>query len=283
MAYGVSKINFDSEFKIEISLYLGCSVNCSYCPHTSLLKNSSKKRIDFDEFKILVDKIPQNIGFGFSGLSEPLLHEQFYSMAEYVHQKGHETIACSTMPEKYENNIHAFLNESLWSCRSLHLRDEFMSLKIDSAYLANIEKYFHQASREQTPKSMINYHTQNLDKNILTLLKKYNLLDRASYNAPYLRSNADVNLKQVKKETYKNSVIVCSKNHHKIQHLLPTGEVLLCCMDVTKKHVLGNLFYDDYLTIMNGEEYNRVLRGFNDEAQNTICRQCNFAKKVVEL
>ena len=61
--------------------------------------------------------------------------------------------------------------------------------------------------------------------------------------------------------------------------LLPNGDVLLCCMDYSSKHRLGNLLEQDYYDIFAGQEMGR-LRAENTRAEfsdRSLCRSCNRA------
>ena len=63
--------------------------------------------------------------------------------------------------------------------------------------------------------------------------------------------------------------------------LLPDGTLLLCCMDYSMKHVLGNLKEQPYEEIMNGEEIKRVKRGMEfDFEKDVLCRSCSSANLV---
>lgn len=267
------------EYNVEFSLYGGCKVNCEYCPHLTLAKKLNKKKISLEEFKIIVDKIPKNVGIGFSGMVEPLFHNDFDKMVKYVLSSGHKAICCTTLPDEPKNNVECFLNEKNWSYRSLHLRDEFMSYKNNStSYYKNLERFF--CSVQKNPQTNeVYYHTKKLDNNISFLLKKYKIENLANYVFPYKRIKTKIKFKSFE-NSFKKGKIFCSHNHHKVTHILPDGDAVLCCMDIEKAHVLGNLLYNSYENIINGEEYKKIIRGFENELENTICRYCVFAKET---
>jgi radical SAM protein with 4Fe4S-binding SPASM domain len=74
--------------------------------------------------------------------------------------------------------------------------------------------------------------------------------------------------------------IKCSKTDLYNQGvLLPNGEVLLCCMDYAKKHVIGNLLEQNYEDLSNTPAMKRLLElnalpYYTDES---LCKSCTDA------
>jgi len=269
-------------YTVEISLYVGCSVNCNYCPHLSLLKKSSAKSLTVSDYKLILSKIPKFVGIAFIGMSEPLLHKDFKEILLHTINEGYEVVCFTTLPDKYPEHVDLFLDSNLWLVRSLHIRDDQMSYKNNSDYYySNIEKYFSQINKNCSgiKKDRISILSKNIDLKIQTLLQKYDLLDYAHRSEPFTRINAPMKYKAKPNKKLKGK-IYCSEHHDKIQHLLPDGDVVLCCMDVEKNHVLGNLYKDNYESLFRSKEYNKILNGFNDHKVNTICRSCAFARKA---
>ena len=76
----------------------------------------------------------------------------------------------------------------------------------------------------------------------------------------------------------------------KMLHVLYNGDVVLCCMDWRRRHVLGNLNHQTIREIWNGKEYGekrRVIRGIKPLGQEMICSRCEMAderpKKMVMI
>jgi hypothetical protein len=65
--------------------------------------------------------------------------------------------------------------------------------------------------------------------------------------------------------------------------LLPSGDVVLCCMDYALKHVLGNLVNQNYADLHRSPEYLRVIAGQLDPSMDILCRTCELAESRVEL
>ena len=62
--------------------------------------------------------------------------------------------------------------------------------------------------------------------------------------------------------------------------VLPDGTLLICNMDYGMKHVLGNLYEEDYDTIRSKGELQRVIRALNceEEMDELLCRSCLLAR-----
>jgi hypothetical protein len=67
--------------------------------------------------------------------------------------------------------------------------------------------------------------------------------------------------------------------------LLPNGDILLCCMDYDKKHVLGNLFNTPYYEIFRQDPFrDLIVENMNHlgASDKSICRKCDNAFKPHE-
>jgi radical SAM protein with 4Fe4S-binding SPASM domain len=263
---------------VEISLYLGCPVDCEYCPHETLRDNTSIKSFNKDILKEVILKIPKEVGIVFAGMSEPLLYKDLHEVAQFLVDCGYKLIIATTLPDSFKNNLESFFYENLWTYRHLHLRDEFMKLPITDSYLQNVERFLQQYKDKD--KCGLSVLTKNLDPRLMELLKKYNKNESHIFITPSLRGMSKVKFKTpIFISKLKTGKIYCSHNHDKIQHLLPDGTVLLCSMDINKNHILGNLFKQSFLDIIESNEYKHVLNAFNDDSLKSICRFCRFSKK----
>jgi Iron-sulfur cluster-binding domain len=62
--------------------------------------------------------------------------------------------------------------------------------------------------------------------------------------------------------------------------LLPNGDVVLCCMDWSAEHVLGNLKQDRFEDLYRSETFQRVLRGLREPGADVLCRTCTEAQSA---
>lgn len=54
-------------------------------------------------------------------------------------------------------------------------------------------------------------------------------------------------------------------------------EVVLCCMDYSQDHVIGNLLTDSYDDLFRSKEYNRIMQGLEDDGLDILCRKCEIS------
>jgi radical SAM protein with 4Fe4S-binding SPASM domain len=278
----LTKWGKDPYILIEFSLFVKCPVDCSYCPHESLNHASKEKYIDIDKFKLFLDRIPTEVGIVYAGFCEPLLYKNFDIAVKYASTKKYRQFVATTLPDKFENNIDVFFDESLWAGRSIHLRDEFMKYKPDEAYYKNLDKFFRQMqfNKNSSLDNRFSFLGENIDRKIILLLKKHNLIHLHTKLKPYQRIESPIEYKEPERSSFLTGNIYCNRGFYRKQMVVPGGDVVLCCMDVEKKHVLGNLSSHSYQDIYNSKEYSRVMNGFNNEKENTICRRCVYAKQV---
>ncbi|MSP02289.1 MAG: hypothetical protein EXR07_14745 [Acetobacteraceae bacterium] len=67
--------------------------------------------------------------------------------------------------------------------------------------------------------------------------------------------------------------------------MLPNGDVVLCCMDYSRRHVLGNLLAQDYADLFTGREMGRIrvrAMGAAGDDGELICRKCHNAVSLTQ-
>ncbi|WP_354096655.1 SPASM domain-containing protein [Bradyrhizobium sp. RT10b] len=62
--------------------------------------------------------------------------------------------------------------------------------------------------------------------------------------------------------------------------LLPNGDVTFCCMDVERRHVLGNLLRDRYEDLFEGATFRNIADRMNGTDGFLLCRSCEFAEPI---
>lgn len=88
---------------MEITTTIGCEVYCRFCPQKILIRNYylsapiSKKYMEFQTYKICLDKIPRDIRIDFSGMAEPWLNSDCTKMVKYALERGYEVAIYTTL------------------------------------------------------------------------------------------------------------------------------------------------------------------------------------------
>ena len=258
----------NSNGAMEITTIIGCQMACKYCPQDKLLKNygNSTKKMSFENYKICLDKIPNTVRIDFSGMSEPWLNEKCTDMLLYANLKGYKIAVYTTLVGMSELDFQKIKNIK-YDCFVIHAPDEENNshIPITKEYLQLLKTVL------DSKIACINFHGKvhpEIVKLIPNIHKFMDCFDRAgNINFPHI------------KHQHLHGSIKCGSADRLINRnvLLPDGRVLLCCMDYSMKHILGNLLINDYQSILNSIEAHKIRDAFDDEAISLICRFCHVA------
>jgi FkbM family methyltransferase len=244
----------------------GCVVDCVFCPQRILERSykSDKRIMTLDEFKFMIDKVPQEVRITFAGFTEPWLNKYCTDMALYAHEKGHPisafTTAVGMTPEDVErlSAIPFVGNPNGGFCLHLPDQEEFAKHPINANYIRTIQKF-----KELQPK-LSNFYTMCMSENVHESVK--HIFPYASVPTFWNRAGNLVGEAVLKpeldkiKERWKSfpeskdpRTCGCIEDlYHNV--LLPNGDVSLCCMDYSLEYILGNLNtqeYDDIVPVPN--------------------------------
>jgi len=245
------------EFTTNIA-EIGCVVDCAFCPQRTLEKTykSDVRRMSFDDFKTLLDKLPQEIRITFAGFTEPWLNRDCTDMALYAHERGHKVAAFTTAVGMKIDDVIRLKDipfaDGPNSGFCLHLPDQERIAKhpINSNYIKVIE-VFGQVCHE-----IKNFQLMCMSQTVHESVR--HVFSNAHYPEFWSRSGNLLNEFSQKPELLNYAHIVKSVYHGEspktcnqiedIYHnvVLPNGDVYLCCQDYALKHKLGNLFEEDY-------------------------------------
>ncbi len=236
----------------------GCVVDCVFCPQRILEKSytSDKRIMTLDEFKFMIDKVPQEVRITFAGFTEPWLNKYATDMALYAHEKGHPVSAFTTAvgmtPEDVERlvAIPYVGNPNGGFCLHLPDQEEFAKHPINTNYIRTIEKF-----KELQPQFR-NFYTMCMSENVHEAVR--HIYPSASVPTFWNRAGNLVGEAMLKpeldkiKERWKSypeskdpRTCGCIEDlYHNV--LLPNGDVSLCCMDYSLDYILGNLNTQDY-------------------------------------
>lgn len=248
--------------RLEITTHIGCPINCQDCPQKLLLsKYKGKRDLDFEDYKKVIDKTPQDVRIDFSGMCEPFANKRCADMILYAYEKGHRLALYTTLQgatiEDYEK-----LKDVRYEVVTIHIPDREQSghFNVTDDYLELLDKW-----------ETNNYscHGQ-VDDRVKPYLKPRNLItfmhDRAGNveGRPHRNINPRVSL-------------WCMTSGKAMNHnvLLPDGTVLMCCMDYGMTGVFGNLFEQSYEDVIGSEAAWKIRNTLNEG--DSICRKCSNA------
>ena len=268
---------------LELSLTIGCKLNCDYCPQKLLMeryygadKNRARK-LSYENFIKILDKICPGATIAFGGMSEPFHNEECADMILYAYNKGFKICLDTTLIGMRESDFEKIKNVDFEEF-ILHIpdqqghakfviTDEFLRLfKLVNEHIA-VDYYSCHGTVHDAVKDMI---------------------DQDKYAGIQVSGRAgNLRLDDVK-DISQRGRIICWHGSEKglgtwIPVLFPDGSLVLCCQDYGMKHVLGNLFNQSWEEICQGEEYQKIRKGQEDDSVDILCRKCEGAKQYEKL
>ena len=239
-------------YMMEITTNIGCVVDCLFCPQQKLAKayTSTKRMLSFGDFKIAIDKLPNESIIIFSGFSEPFLNDQCTKMILYAHHKKHPISLFTTTTGMTQDDLNKIKNIPFSQYPHggfvLHLADNegFAKITVDDKYLSLLESIKKSNISNLMLRTMGSLHDDV--KNIFQsdTVKKQQMNSRAGN-----LSNSDKTLLQNSKNL--EGIVLCSRDEYIYNNvMLPNGDVVLCCQDFGLKHVLGNIIHEGFQELL---------------------------------
>lgn len=228
---------------LEFTLAIGCALNCNYCPQEKLINRYKEHKCKVMEFDTFTKALTRIKPGGGVIIS---------GMVEPFHNPN-----CAKMIKyAYENGYKVRLFTSLTG-----VTDE----DIDIIKNVELDEFTIHIPDEQ-------YNSKfNITEEYLRIFDRAGNLEKQGL----LHKNAKGKIR----------CMAGSKTNIGIwtPEVLPDGTVTLCCMDYGMKHVLGNIVKQSWEDIYAGAEYQKILKGFEDETIDILCRNCTGAVGLEEL
>lgn len=248
--------------RLEVTTHIGCPVYCKDCPQDLLrAKYKGAKSLDIEDFKRVVDKLPNGIRIDFSGMCEPFVNPDCADMILYAYEKGFN-LALYTTLQSAKMKDYDKLKDVKYEVVTIHLpdcegRSHFL---ITDEYLELLSKW-----------ECNNYscHGQ-IDDRVRPYLKHRNLITFMHDRAGNVECRPHINISP-------DRPLRCLTSGKGMDHnvLLPNGDVLMCCMDYGMTGRFGNLFEQSYEEVLFSEEACRMRDTLNKG--ESICRHCSNA------
>ena len=266
------------EFTTSIDTQNGCVVDCVFCPQRTLQKSYKGERfMTLNNFKKAVDKLPQEVRVTFAGFTEPWLNKNCTDMVLYAHEKGHPisifTTGIGMSIDDIERIKHIPFAGNPNGCFTLHLPDQERKAKhpITKRYIELIEhlgKIQHEIHNFTT---MCMGAVHEDVKHVFSDAPVYDMWSRAGNLVGEMIMKPELleRKEEWKMADHGEKQMTCGcleKMYHNV--MLPNGDVSLCCMDYGLKHILGNLYEQDYEEIV--PQNNQCFE---------LCRLCENAVK----
>lgn len=273
--------NFEKLDSIEVTLAMGCKLDCRFCPQGLLLKRyfaENRQRVSmmkFDSFKYVLEKVKKGGTICFSGLCEPFLNPECDDMIVYAYKNGYRVTLLTTLVGFRKESIEKIRN-IVFDEVTLHIPDEEGNSKFDitEEYLENL-KLFHENIKVSNYSCHGRIHPLVKDK-----------IDRRKFVNSTMH-NRSGNLECGMSCNPKGKIVCMVGTNENYGNwnpeVLPDGTLILCCMDYGMKHILGNLLDMSVSEILNSREYQIVQRGMQEDGSDILCRKCVGAKEIDQV
>ncbi len=272
---------------IEVTVQMGCSVNCRYCPQETLLHSYYKQdtrrqsKMSFGEYKVYLDMLPYNCILDFSGFAEPFLNSEAIEMMEYADEQNREMTLFTTLQGLDMGGLKRIINLQ-FSYVVLHVADidGFSRIPVTAEYLEMLDYIIQMKKKDGRPfVDSANCQSQPSREVLAVTNGKLRIYCEMQDRAGNLENDDhSLSFGNQSGELYCDRAV---NTDHFV--LLPDGTVVLCCNDYGMQHVLGNLKNQSYEDIIHGEPFLNVKRAMHiDESLPLLCRKCMYAKSVVK-
>ena len=258
---------------LAITTNVGCRNRCSYCPQKSFLqaykKLSEETRMSFDTFAACITSVPRDICLSFSGFSEPWLNPDCTRMILHAHREGFLIRVNTTLIGMRPEDILQ-LRGIPFVKFVVHLPDDqnLTHIRVDESYMELLELIL-----KEKPRNLMWKFHRSPGAGIHPLVRPVLDEHRARVVVTGLNSRAG----QVDAGSYRTVnrgrvLRACQDFRHNI--LLPNGDVTLCHMDWSLKHILGNLRTMDYSGLHSSRAYGELLDALSLPDKDILCRTC---------
>jgi hypothetical protein len=274
---------------LEITTNLGCALACRFCPQGRLVKSypgGAARMLSLERFKLVVGKLPAGVRIDFSGMAEPWLNPDATAMVVHAFELGRKVAIYTTLQGMAATDaamlIERYVSRISWEMPwVIHLPDRegnMMGWKPSPAYFDTLARFV-ALRRDRAPpgfffmtmspegavaEALYPVFGETLDR--FVAISRAENLDRAEFSPSAM-------LQQVRHE---GALLCASTPFFDHNTMLPNGDVVLCCMDYSREHVLGNLFRQSYADLFVGAEMAAIrTRAMGLDQANLICRRCH--------
>lgn len=242
----------------------GCVVDCAFCPQRVLQsKYIGERTLTLDNFKRLVDKIPQDVRITFAGFVEPWQNKSCTDMVLYAHETGHPisvfTTAVGLSVADMDRIAHIPYHGPPNGGFTLHLPDAELLARhpITAKFIETITWFRDNYTKIKNFETMSMGDVHPKISHLFSWAPKYEMWSRSGnlIRESLLRPEI-IKLKNRWNAIYhedKNRTCGCVEHlYHNV--LLPNGDVSLCCMDYGLDQIIGNLYHQTYEQVIPQEK-----------------------------
>lgn len=245
---------------------------CDYCPQKIHIQKytevSSNVQMTFHDFKKILSTVPKEVEIVFAGMAEPWLNKNCTDMVLYSFDQGYKVGVYTTTVGMDEDDVRK-LRGLPFLYFTIHLPDADgrMTLKVTDKYILVLMMALRAIPDAQ--KMVIGRLHPEVEK----------YTDPVLDGSPGLISRAGlIKTLAINRKTgpLSCSAIRSSRINHNV--VMPNGDTLICCMDYSREHVIGNLLKMHYEELFRTKEYEKFIVAMHDDRNDCICRHCEISE-----
>ncbi len=264
---------------------------CRFCPQDRLAKSYPKgepRDLSLSDFLTVLEKLPPYVRVDFSGMAEPWLNPDATAMAILAFERRRTVAIYTTLqgmaPDDATLLIERFGSritpEAPWV---IHLPDgdgNMTGWKSTETYRETLRRFL-AFERLRMPEGL-NFMTMSADGTVAPALRDLVIATLPPFRGISRAENLDRDafrpgalLAAVRQE---HALLCASTPFFDHNVLLPNGDVLLCCMDYGRQHVVGNLLRQSYEAIHSGVALGGIrMQAMTPTDDALLCRRCHNA------
>ena len=261
---------------LEITTMIGCPMRCTFCPQDKLVANypaDAVRALSLDNFNAILAKVPRYVRIDFSGMAEPWANRFATSMLADTLVDGRNVAVYTTLqgmrdPERVATLLRD--RPSQIEHVVVHLPDSRGNMRgfRDSEQYRNAVEIFRELPG-------VKFMTMAESSVAGSTDMRWNPITRAGNLDLQQIEGQDIVLDPVHR-----TPVTCSFTPFYDQNvLLPNGDVVLCCMDYSVKHRLGNLLEQNYDELFASQSMGRLhAENMRYGASDSLCKTCSRAR-----
>jgi hypothetical protein len=276
---------------LEFTLMVGCPLKCTFCPQDRLrgIYGRATKYFSPADFTTVLGRIPLHVRIDFSGMAEPWANPDATAMLRLTLERGYTVAIYTTLygMSAEEGPVvvdllrrHAAQVEVL----CLHLPDRNGNMRgwrYDAEYEANLRAFLALGLSRVLPR----FEAMTMDAAGAVHADLDHLAIRLGTWTGHTRagnvSDGDVAGQTLEGKPEHHSAVACSFTPFYDQNVvLPNGDVVLCCMDYSLQHRIGNLLEQDYYAMFASGGLAALLAENMRPRFSTasLCKTCDRAR-----
>ena len=276
---------------LEFTLMVGCPLKCTFCPQDALRGQYGKndKYFSLENFKAVLGKVPKHVRIDFSGMAEPWANPDATAMLRHALEAGYSMAIYSTLygmeaedGEAVTDLIRTHAAQLEVMC--LHLPDRNGNMrgwKHSAVYEANLVGFIRLGLSGILPRFEVmtmdagGKPHQDLDHLGIQLGAWVGHTRAGNVGAAEVPGQAILDMPE------RHGAVTCGFTPFYDQNVcLPNGDVVLCCMDYSLQHKIGNLLEQDYYEMYASGGLSRLIAENMNPAfsRKSLCKTCDRAK-----